>query len=97
VASTQAINELDWVIGTRGSQHPGKLGRITTGGALTEYPIAGGPVGIAVGKDGQLYLDLVLAPGVDRVNLQGQVAAHWGLPGGVGPLLIATGFGLDIW
>ena len=75
----------------------GKLGRITTGGALTEYPIAGGPVGIAVGKDGQLYLDLFLAPGVDRVNLQGQVTGHWGLPGGVGPLLIATGFGLDIW
>jgi virginiamycin B lyase len=74
-----------------------KLGRITTGGALTEYAISGGPVGIVVGKDGQLYLDLLLAPGVDRVNLQGQVTGHWGLPGGVGPILIATGFGLDIW
>lgn len=75
----------------------GKLGRITTGGALTEYPIAGGPVGIAVGKDGQLYLDLLLGRGVDRVNLNGQVTGHWDLPGAVGPILITTGFGLDIW
>lgn len=75
----------------------GKLGRITTGGVLNEFPIAGGPVGITVGKDGQLYVDLFLGRGVDRVNLQGQLTGHWDLPGAVGPLLISTGFGLDIW
>jgi hypothetical protein len=34
---------------------------------------------------------------VDRVNLAGQVTAGWPLPDAVGPLLLTTGFGLDIW
>lgn len=75
----------------------GKLGRITASGVLSEFPVAGGPVGIAVGKDSQLYLDLFLGHGVARANLEGRVTAHWDLPGAVGNLLIATGFGLDIW
>lgn len=75
----------------------GKIGRITTGGVLTEFPVAGGPVGITVGKDGQLYVDLFSSGGVDRVDLDGAVTGHWDLPGAVGPLQIATGFGLDIW
>ncbi len=74
-----------------------KVGRITTEGVLTEYPVAGGPVGIAVGRDGQLYTVLFRARGVDRLNLAGQITGHWDLPGAGGPLLIATGFGLDIW
>jgi len=75
----------------------GKIGRITTKGVLTEFPIAGGPVGIAAGKDGQLYVDLFLAPGIDRINANGMITGHWDLPGARGPLLLATGFGLDIW
>jgi virginiamycin B lyase len=75
----------------------GKLARITTAGVLTEYPVAGGPVGITVGQDRQLYLDLYLAPGVDRVSLDGTITGHWDLPGGVGPLQIAQGSGLDLW
>jgi len=75
----------------------GKIGRITTEGALSEYPIAGGPVGITVGKDRELYVDLFNAGAVARVNLNGEVTGQWALPGAVGPLLITTGFGLDIW
>lgn len=75
----------------------GKIGRITTGGVLTEFPISGGPVGITVGKDSQLYVDLFFAPGLDRVSLAGQATGHWDLPGAVGTLQVATGFGLDIW
>jgi virginiamycin B lyase len=74
-----------------------KIGRITTAGVLTEFPISGGPVGITVGKDGQLYTALFTTPGLDRVNLSGQVTGHWDLPGAVGTLQVATGFGLDIW
>jgi virginiamycin B lyase len=74
-----------------------KIGRITTAGALTEYPVEGGPVGITVGKDGQLYTALFTAPGLDRVNLHGKVTGHWDLPGAAGTLQVATGFGLDIW
>jgi virginiamycin B lyase len=75
----------------------GKLGRITTDGTLSEYAITGGPVGITVGKDGQFYVDLFNARAVARVNLDGQVTGQWSLLGAVGPLQIATGFGLDIW
>src|SRR5215472_5869839 len=71
-----------------------KLGRITTAGDLTEYPVPGGPVGITAGKDGQLYVALFSAPGLDRVNLAGQVTGHWDLPGA---LQAATGTGLTIW
>ncbi len=74
-----------------------KIGRLTTDGQLTEYPIDGGPVGITVGKDGQLYLALALADAVARVDLKGHVTGEWTLPGAVEPLQIATGFGLDIW
>lgn len=75
----------------------GKIGRITTDGALTEYPIAGGPVGITVGKDRRLYVVLSNAGTAAQVNLDGLVTGRWALPGAVLPLLITTGFGLDIW
>ena len=70
---------------------------ITTDGQLTEYPIAGGPVGITVGKDGQLYIAMFSAGALDRIDLAGQLTGHWELPGAVGVLQVATGFGLDIW
>jgi virginiamycin B lyase len=73
------------------------LGRITTSGTLTEYAVPGGPVGITVGKDRQLYMALFLASGVVRVNTNGQVTAAWTLPGAAAPLQITIGFGLDIW
>jgi virginiamycin B lyase len=75
----------------------GKIGRITTDGQLTEYPIDGGPVGITVGRDGQLYVALFLGRAVARMDLNGNVTGEWTLPGSGGPLQIATGFGLDIW
>ena len=62
----------------------GKIGGITTNGVLSEHPIDGGPVGITVGKDRQLYVALALAP-VGRVNFEGQVTGHWDLPGAVEP------------
>jgi virginiamycin B lyase len=74
-----------------------KIGRITTDGNLTEYPVDGGPVGITVGKDGQLYTALFFADAVARLDLGGHVTGEWSLPGAGGPLQIATGFGLDIW
>ncbi len=73
----------------------GKIGRITTTGDLTEYPVSGGPVGITAGKDGNLYVALFFAHGLDQVNLAGQVTGHWDLPAGA--LQSATGAGLDIW
>jgi virginiamycin B lyase len=75
----------------------GKIGRITTSGQLTEYPIDGGPVGITLGSDGQLYTALFTSLGVARMNLQGQVTGEWSLPGAGGPLQIAPGFRRDIW
>ena len=67
------------------------------GGTLTEYPIDGGPVGITVGNDHQIYVDLDLAKQVARVNLHGVVTATWDLPGAVAPLQVAPGRGQDLW
>jgi virginiamycin B lyase len=75
----------------------GKLGRITPDGALSEYPVEGGPVGITVGKDCQLYMALFTSGGVARAALDGTVTGEWDLPGAVGVLQIAPGFGRDIW
>lgn len=74
-----------------------KIGRITTDGTLTEYSMPGGPVGITVGKDGQLYTVLFLAGAVARMDLGGNITGQWALPGAGGPLQIATGTGLDLW
>jgi virginiamycin B lyase len=74
-----------------------RLGHITTNGALTEYPLEGGPVGLTVGKDCQLYVALTSAGAVARVNLHGTVTGQWDLPGAVGVLQIAPGFARDIW
>jgi len=74
-----------------------KIGRITTDGTLTEYPMPGGPVGVTFGKDRQLYVDLFASPGVARMDLDGSETGRWPIPQAVGPLQIATGFGLDIW
>ena len=75
----------------------GKIGRMSMNGTLTEYPIDGGPVGITVGRDGQLYVALDFAKQVGRVNLHGVVTGTWDLPGAVAPLQIATGSGHDLW
>jgi virginiamycin B lyase len=74
-----------------------KVGRITTRGTLTEYADPGGPVGIVVGNDGQLYTVLDHTDAVSRLNLAGQITGDWTLPGAGGPLQIGTGFGLDLW
>lgn len=75
----------------------GKIGRMSMNGTLTEYPIDGGPVGITVGRDGELYVALDFAKQVGRVNLHGVVTGTWDLPGAVAPLQIATGSGQDLW
>src|SRR3954454_10155128 len=74
-----------------------KLGRITTTGVLTEYPIDGGPVGITVGNDCQLYVVLSNAGDAARVDLDGTVTGRWDLPGANVPLQIAPGFDRDLW
>jgi virginiamycin B lyase len=74
-----------------------KIARITTGGQLTEYPVSGGPVGITVGKDGQIYTVLFSRDAVDRLDLAGNLTGQWTLPGAGGPLQIAQGSGLDMY
>jgi len=75
----------------------GMIGRISMDGTLTEFPISGGPVGITVGRDGELDVVLTSARQVARVNLHGTVTGTWDLPGALGPLQIATGRGHDLW
>jgi virginiamycin B lyase len=75
----------------------GKVARITYSGVLTEYPVDGGPVGITVGKDHQIYTVLFLSHQVARLDSNGEVTGTWDLLGAAGPLQIATGRGRDLW
>ena len=67
-------------------------------GTLTEYPIDGGPVGITVGRDGQLYVDLDFGKQVaPRQPARDGHRRPGTFPGAVAPLQIATGRGHDLW
>ena len=74
-----------------------RIGRITTRGKLTEFPVEGGPVGITAGRDGALYAVLANSRELARVDLSGRVTGRWGLPGAVLALQVATGRGHDMW
>jgi virginiamycin B lyase len=66
-----------------------QLGRIDSAGHLTEMPLAGGPVGLAVGPDGHMYVALYTANQVARLLDDGSIDKTWDLPHGA--LLVAAG------
>jgi streptogramin lyase len=67
---------------------PGKIGRITTAGVVTEYPLppqagpVAGPIGIAAGPDGALWFGAASATGnvllssIDRITTSGMVTPY---------------------
>jgi virginiamycin B lyase len=59
----------------------GRLGRIDMSGTLHEFPIAGGPVGIAAGSDGYLYVALFFSGQLAQVDLSGRLTRVWDVPG----------------
>ena len=80
-------------------QDAGKVGRITTAGAVTEYalPTPGAlPRGIAVGPDGALWVAEYGADQIARVALDGKVT-EFPLPDGSTPSDVASGPDRGIW
>jgi streptogramin lyase len=77
----------------------GKVGRITTGGASTEFPIpsAGGPNGIAAGPDGNLWFTELYANSIGRIT-PGGVITEFPIPtAGSSPSGIAAGPDGNLW
>ena len=55
--------------------HADKVGKITSGGYITEYPLpaAGVPLGIAAGADRNLWVTVVRAPVIYRMTPKGDI------------------------
>jgi len=65
-----------------------RIGRITTAGVITEFPLAGGsgPVGIAAGPDGNLWFTEAEGSNIGRITTAGAItefAVTAGPPGGI--------------
>ena len=76
-----------------------EIGRITTGGVFSEYPLpthnAGG-YGIAAGPDGALWFVERNVDKVGRIDIYGNVTEYV-LPSGAGAIYIATGPDGNLW
>lgn len=81
-----------------GDQLSGKIGRITTSGAITEYslPSKGSPVGITVGPDGNLWFTMDSPSKVGKITTAG-VITEYAIPSGNSPNGIATGADGNLW
>jgi virginiamycin B lyase len=76
---------------------PGRIGRITTAGAITEFLIPtanGSPFGITSGPDGNLWFAEANVPNIGRITTGG-VVTEFAVNGQ--PLLIATGPDGALW
>ena len=52
---------------------PDTISRITPGGAITSFPVSGGPVSITVGPDGNLWFTEFLGGKIGRITTAGQI------------------------
>ena len=84
--------------------NPGKIGRITTSGAVTLYPVVTGStptVGITTGPDGNLWYPVTTASGFDRIQRMspsGQINADIAIPTQYSdPSRIVTGPDGNLW
>lgn len=80
-------------------QSVGKIGRITTTGAITEFPLpspSSGPVAIAAGPDGCLWFTDQNARKIGRITTSG-VITEFAVPSGGSPKWIASGPDGNLW
>src|SRR5205807_1285125 len=75
------------------------IGRITTAGAVAEYPLAAGadPAGIAAGPDGALWFTEPAADRVGRIATDGMIAEYPVPTPGAEPTAIAAGPDGALW
>jgi virginiamycin B lyase len=76
-----------------------KIGRITTGGVITEFPITGAQAltGITSGPDGNLWFTDQLAGKVGHISTSGTGVTQFALPAGSFPQGITTGPDGNLW
>lgn len=74
----------------------GKVGRITTDGVITEYPVSPGPAGITAGPDGALWFAEFVGK-IGRITTNGQLTEYPVLTASSGPTGIVTGPDGNIW
>lgn len=76
-----------------------KIGRITTGGVITEFPIPGAQslVGIASGSDGNLWFTDQLMARIGRISTSGTGIKEFPLPTGGYPQGITAGPDGNLW
>ncbi len=79
---------------------PGKIGRITTGGAITEYPLptgSTGPYSITTGADGALWFTELTSSKIARINTVGAITEYLLPASGSGPNGITGGPDGALW
>jgi virginiamycin B lyase len=54
----------------------GQIGRLTTTGAFTEYPVSGEPFGIAAGPDGALWFTVENTGQIGRITTDGAITEY---------------------
>jgi virginiamycin B lyase len=80
-------------------QEPGRIGRVTPGGEVTEFPLnpAGGwPFDIVSGPDGNLWFTEIVGSRVGRITPSGSLTS-WQLTAGRGPAGIVVGSDGALW
>jgi hypothetical protein len=77
-----------------------KIGRITTAGSFTEYPVptaSSGPWGIAMGPDGALWFTELDAGNIGRITTAGAVTEYPTPTASSGPAIIVVGPDGALW
>ena len=83
-----------WFCESRGN----KVGRVTTAGVFTEFPLAGGPYGITAGPDGNMWITEVDGNKIARMKPDGSSLTEFPIPTpGSRPSGIAAGPDGNIW
>jgi streptogramin lyase len=80
-------------------QHARQIGRITTSGVVTEFPVPSGakPRDITAGPDGALWFTEDLRAGIGRITTGGAVTEYGGVSGGSEPSCIVAGPDGNLW
>jgi streptogramin lyase len=76
-----------------------RVGKITTAGAFTDYPVTAGgdQFGITVGPDGALWFAQAVANSIGRITTDGQFTEITGLTAGARPEYISPGPSNTLW
>jgi len=74
----------------------GKISKITTGGAITEYTVGGSPQGIIAGPDGNLWFTNYGNSSIGKIATSG-TTTEYALPKSSGPTGIASGPDGNLW